>query len=67
MNLKNQKLIDIRNKNKLSQKELAEKVDCTQGMISKIEKGVRIPRDKLKIKISKALNCSVEELFYKSE
>jgi transcriptional regulator with XRE-family HTH domain len=57
-----QSLQELREKNNLSQVELAQKLNVTQGAVSQWEKGECRPRtDKLKL-LSDILNCSVDEL-----
>lgn len=46
----------------LTQKELAEKLECTQAMISAYEKGLRNPKVETLEKIAKALNTTGYDL-----
>lgn len=55
---------EYRQKAKLSQQELAEKVGTTRQTIIAIEKGVFSPTAKLALLLSCALNCTFEQLFY---
>ena len=48
----------------LLQKELAEKVGCTQTVISNIERDKKNVSDALKIKFSIVLEKDIKELFY---
>ena len=48
----------------LTQEELAEQVAVTRQTIIAIEKGNYSPSVILAIRLSKALSCKVEELFY---
>lgn len=54
---------EVREKNKLSQYELAKKSGLTRRGILQIEKHKRDPRLSNAYKIAKALNCSIEEIF----
>jgi transcriptional regulator with XRE-family HTH domain len=47
--------------------EVAEAVGASQSAISMYEKGVRIPRDEIKIKISQHYGVPVESIFYAPE
>ena len=47
---------------KLSQKELAEKVQVDQSMICQIERGTKVPSLPLGAEIAVALGCDVSEL-----
>ena len=53
--------------NNLSQQELAEKVNATRQTIGLIEKGKYNPSLKLCIKIAKALNKTLDQLFWEDE
>lgn len=52
----------IRERANISQKELAERVGVTQAAISHWERGVRMPRADMVVKIAKELNCTADEL-----
>lgn len=54
-------------KAKLSQSELAEKLDVTQGAISQWENRQTNPRTDMLIKIAKILCCTIDELLGNSE
>jgi len=60
----NMKLKLARIEYNLSQQELAERVDATRQTIGLIEKGKYNPSLKLCIKIAKALNKNLNELFW---
>jgi putative transcriptional regulator len=47
----------------LEQVELAKRVGCSQGTISRIESGAQVPKDELRIALARALGMSVAELF----
>ncbi|EAD2939151.1 TPA_asm: helix-turn-helix domain-containing protein, partial [Listeria monocytogenes] len=53
----------IRNKNGLTQKELAEKVGLAEISIRKIENGERDPSINTAVRISKILNTKMEIIF----
>lgn len=48
----------------ITQQQLADKVSCSRQTINSIEKGKFNPSIELVLKISKALNLRVEEIFY---
>lgn len=50
-------------RNKLTQEELAEKVDCTAVHIGYIERGLKCPTVFQFLKIARALNLSLDEFF----
>jgi putative transcriptional regulator len=59
-------LNDVRAKRtaaKLTQDELAEKVQATRQTIISIEKGNYVPSVLLALKIARILNCKVEDVF----
>ena len=60
----NMKFKIARIENNLSQQELADKVDATRQTIGLIEKGKYNPSLKLCIKIAKALNKTLDQLFW---
>lgn len=60
----NNRLIQLRSNNKLSQEELAENVGISQSMIARIESGERDPGTGTKIKMAQYFKVSVEWLFY---
>lgn len=66
MIIKNQRVKNTRKKMNMSQNTLGKAAGCTQSMISKIESGKKVPSDKLKISISKALGKSIEWLFFET-
>jgi putative transcriptional regulator len=47
----------------LTQQDLADKVGCSRQTIHSIESGKFVPSVELALKISKVLNCKVEDLF----
>ncbi len=53
----------IRNSAGLTQQELSIKAEVSRKSINAIENGVYVPSTVLALKISKTLNCKVEDLF----
>lgn len=62
--MKNIRLINLRKKHDLTQKELASIVKTSQSNIARIEAGERDPRKKLKMRIARLFDVSVDWLFY---
>lgn len=58
------RLKEIRTKNNYTQAELAALVEVSRKTINTVENRVFIPSTVLALKLSQALNVSVEELFY---
>jgi putative transcriptional regulator len=58
------KLKDRRTELGLTQAELAEKVGVTRKTVNTVENGVFTPSATLAIKLAKALDVSVEQLFW---
>jgi len=56
-------LEEFRKKAKLTQEELSVKAEVSRKSINAIENGVYVPSTVLALKISKTLNCNVEDLF----
>lgn len=63
----NMKLKLARIAHNLSQQELADRVDATRQTIGLIEKGKYNPSLKLCIKIAKALDKTLDQLFWEDE
>lgn len=61
--LKN-RLKELRARNNLTQVELAKQVGVTRQTIGFIEKGEFSPSVTLSLKLAKALDCDVNELFW---
>ena len=57
------KLEEFRKASSLTQSELAEKVEVSRKSINSVENGIYIPTTLLALKIAKALNCTVDDLF----
>jgi len=56
-------LQEIRKSAGLTQQKLSESAEVSRKSINAIENGVYVPSTVLALKISKTLNCSVEDLF----
>lgn len=63
-NKKNNKLIKARQESGLKIKDIIKKADITRQALWQYETGVRRPQDKIKIKLAKIYQKSIEELFY---
>jgi putative transcriptional regulator len=59
----NNRLKELRARNNLTQAQLAEAVGVTRKTINTVENRVFIPSTVLALKLAKALDVSVEELF----
>ena len=64
INLKNIRLIELRNNAGLTQYELAKETGLSQSMIAHVEAGRKDPSTKYKIALAKYLEVTVEWLFY---
>ena len=58
------RLKDVRAKTGLTQAELADRVAVSRKTINTVENGVFVPSTILALRLAKALNMKVEELFY---
>jgi len=56
-------LEELRKSAGLTQEELSVKAEVSRKSINAIENGVYVPSTVLSLKISKTLNCTVEDLF----
>ena len=56
-------LEELRKAAGLTQQELSESAEVSRKSINAIENGVYVPSTVLALKITKTLNCSVEDLF----
>lgn len=54
---------ELRERKKLTQLVFAEMVNMESSNISKIERGIQIPKEESLIKIAQALNVTVKDLF----
>ena len=55
----------LRKKQGLSQVQLAEKLNITQGAVSQWEMGLSKPKSEILPELAKVLNCTIDELFKK--
>ena len=56
-------LEELRKNAGLTQQELSESAEVSRKSINAIENGIYVPSTVLALKIARALNCSVEDLF----
>jgi putative transcriptional regulator len=56
-------LEELRKRAGLTQEELSVQAEVSRKSINAIENGIYVPSTVLALKISKTLNCSVEDLF----
>ncbi|MCH1596150.1 MAG: helix-turn-helix transcriptional regulator [Flavobacteriaceae bacterium] len=56
-------LEELRKRASLTQEELSVQAEVSRKSINAIENGVYVPSTVLALKISKTLNCKVEDLF----
>lgn len=56
-------IIRLRKKKGLSQVQLAEKLNITQGAVSQWEMGLSKPKSEILPELAKALDCTIDELF----
>lgn len=56
-------IIGLRKKRGLSQVQLAEKLNITQGAVSQWEMGLSKPKSEILPELAKVLNCTIDELF----
>jgi putative transcriptional regulator len=59
----NNQLEERRRASGLTQLELAEKVEVSRKSINSVENGIYIPTTALALKLAKALDCTIHELF----
>ena len=57
----------LRKKQGLSQVQLAEKLNITQGAVSQWEMGLSKPKSEILPELAKVLNCTIDELFKKDK
>lgn len=60
-------IVKLRRKQGLSQAQLAEKLNITQGAVSQWEMGLSKPKSEILPELAKALDCTIDELFKKDE
>lgn len=53
----------LRKKQGLSQVQLAEKLNITQGAVSQWEMGLSKPKSEILPELAKVLDCTIDELF----
>ena len=56
-------IIKLRKKQGLSQVQLAEKLNITQGAVSQWEMGLSKPKSEILPELARALNCTIDDLF----
>lgn len=56
-------LEELRKQAGLTQQDLSEKAEVSRKSINAIENGIYVPSTVLALKISRTLNCRVEDLF----
>ena len=61
--MKRYTLKELREKNNLTQKEVAEGLKVNKNYISMIENSSRNPSDKMKNKLAKIYKCSIVDIF----
>ena len=59
----NNQLEEHRKTAHLTQLDLAEKVEVSRKSINSIENGIYIPTTVLSLKMAKALNCTIHDIF----
>ena len=57
------RIIEIRKSKNIKQNKLAEMIDIDPTNLSKIERGVHLPKDETISKITNALGCKITDLF----
>ena len=60
-------IIKLREKNKMTQIELAQKLNITQGAVSQWETGETKPKAEILPRLAKALGCTIDDLFKEAE
>jgi putative transcriptional regulator len=65
--LLNNRLKELRARHALTQAQLAERVGVTRKTINTVENRVFIPSTVLALRLAKALDVSVEDIFYLDE
>ena len=59
-------LVRIMRREDTSQRELARRANLSDAAVSRYVKGIRFPNSKAMIELSRALNCSIEDLIQES-
>jgi transcriptional regulator with XRE-family HTH domain len=60
--VKAKRLIEIRVERRMTQRDVAAGAGMTQTLISRLERGVRVPDTDMKTRLARALHCSVTDL-----
>lgn len=58
------KIKTLREKKNISREDFAKSVNISLSALSMYENGQRIPRDEVKLRISRQLDTSIESLFF---
>ncbi len=58
-----QRIKELRERKNISQLKFAEELNMEASNLSKIERGIQIPKEESLIKIANALNVSIKDLF----
>ncbi len=58
-----QRIKELRESKNISQLKLAEELNMEASNLSKIERGIQIPKEESLIKLANALNVSIKDLF----
>ncbi|MGN1298138.1 MAG: helix-turn-helix transcriptional regulator [Clostridia bacterium] len=61
--MKKYTLKELREKNNMTQKDVAEELKVNKNYISMLENGTRNPSDKMKNHLAKLYKCSVVDIF----
>ena len=61
------KLVELRKKSGLTQKEVSERIGVSSSSYSQYETGDKLPRDDVKVAISKLFNRSVQFIFFSND
>ncbi|AGF54772.1 putative HTH-type transcriptional regulator [Clostridium phage HM T] len=63
----NNKLLEFRNQNELTQKEIAKVIHKTTSFYGMLEKGKRKPSIEVAYSLARFYNTTIEEIFFKNE
>lgn len=61
--MKKYSLKELREKNKLTQKDVADELEMNKNYISMLENGIRNPSDKTKKQLAELYKCSIVDIF----
>ena len=56
------KIRALRNEKRLTQEELAQKLNISRPMVAQLERGTKVPTLPLAARIAEVFNCSLEDL-----